>query len=71
MANHQGYITVYEPLKGIGFIRRDRGKDVFLHYSNLDCPEESIIPGACVTFELKDTPKGPRAEKIQVIGSID
>ncbi|EIO4059265.1 retron Se72 family effector protein [Vibrio vulnificus] len=71
MNNHQGYITVYDPLKGIGFIRRDKGKDVFLHYSNLDSPEESIIPGAVVAFELVDTAKGPRAEKIQVIGSLD
>ena len=68
---YQGYITIYDPLKGIGFIRREKGKDVFLHYTNLSCSEESIIPGAIVNFSIEKTPKGPRAKNVHVIGNLE
>lgn len=56
-----GYINTYDPIKGFGFIRRKKGKDLFFHYSNLETPEELIGEGDNVVFSIEKTGKGFRA----------
>lgn len=62
-----GVIRCYYPLKGYGFIRRAKGKDIFFY--RLDARDEEILyDGAHVTFALKNEPKGPRAFEIERTG---
>lgn len=63
----RGYINSFDPIKGYGFIRREKGKDVFFHYSNLITPEELIGEGDTVSFEIEKSEKGLRAIDIEKI----
>ncbi|HYE36064.1 retron Se72 family effector protein [Methylocaldum sp.] len=64
-----GIIREYFTLKGFGFIRRERGKDVFFFYTDLKCKDENIDIGDRVSFNVTKTPKGPRATLIKKEGS--
>lgn len=51
--------------RGFGFITADDGKDYFFHRSAT--PEfDRLVGGEQVTFEVEQSPKGPRAGKVQV-----
>ena len=65
-----GVIHTYDAFKGYGFIRREKGKDVFFFYDEL--PEGSTEPseGDIVSFEIENRPKGPRAKGIKVEGHV-
>lgn len=62
-----GSIRCYYPLKGFGFIRRAKGKDVFFYRSEAS-GEEILLDGAQVSFFLRNEPKGPRAFEIERVG---
>jgi CspA family cold shock protein len=54
--------------KGFGFITRDDGDDVFVHYSAIK--EEgfrSLDEGAQVEFEVVSGEKGPAAANVTVV----
>lgn len=54
--------------KGFGFIETDKG-DLFFHMSALEGVRfEDLSEGQEVEFERGQGPKGPRAEKVNVIG---
>lgn len=53
--------------KGFGFITPDDGsQDVFFHHSSLvDANFNDLREGDAVTFEIEDSPKGPRAANVR------
>lgn len=59
----QGTVSSYDTFKGFGFIRRDKGRDVFFFYDDV-AETEGLIVGDLVRFEIKNAPKGPRAYKV-------
>jgi CspA family cold shock protein len=64
---HVGVIRCYYPIKGFGFIRREKGKDIFFY--RLDAATEEILfDGAHVIFTLRNEAKGPRAVHIERSG---
>jgi len=63
-AREVGVIKAYLPLKGFGFIRREKGKDVF--FLRTDASSEAVLfEGAVVTFSISIEAKGPRARDIE------
>jgi CspA family cold shock protein len=64
---HHGVIRSYYPIKGFGFIRRGKGKDVFFFRTQAS-GEEILYPGTQVKFLIKNGEKGPFALKIERIG---
>jgi CspA family cold shock protein len=68
----RGVLNAYDPIKGVGFIRREHGKDVFVHYSDFtgDDRDAKATLGAMVDFQLEQpsNPKGPRARNVSIIG---
>ena len=58
--------------KGFGFITPENGeKDVFFHNSALiGVQYDGLKVGDAVTFEIEDSPKGPRAANVQVGGAM-
>ncbi|SEQ68047.1 retron Se72 family effector protein [Giesbergeria anulus] len=59
-----GGVNYYSPIKGYGFIRREKGRDVFFLWT--DAASESIlIEGSKVSFVLTISSKGPRANEIK------
>ena len=55
--------------KGFGFIKPDGGgKDVFVHHSAIQGTGfKTLRPGTRVEYEIRQDPKGPRAENVQAI----
>lgn len=64
-----GIIREYFILKGFGFIRREHGRDVFFFYTDLISKDEKVEVGDRVSFDLDQTPKGPRATAIRKEGN--
>lgn len=61
----QGNVKMFNKEKGYGFIHCDNGDDVFFHYSSLVGEGyKTASSGERVEFEIKDSPRGPRAENI-------
>lgn len=53
--------------KHFGFITQEGAdKDIFFHANELDGVDyDDLREGDAITFEIKDTPKGPAATQIQ------
>jgi len=61
----EGTVKWFNESKGFGFISREGGPDVFVHYSSLSGDGfKSLIEGDPVSFEVEDSPKGPKAVNV-------
>ncbi len=59
----QGTVKWFNSAKGYGFIQRESGEDVFVHFSAIiGNGYRSLEEGAKVSFEVKTGPKGSQAE---------
>jgi cold shock protein len=65
-----GKVKWFNDSKGFGFIERDGGKDVFVHYTAIVGEGFKTLPeGAQVEFELLETERGPQAANVTVVKS--
>lgn len=63
-----GTVKFFNNEKGYGFISRDDGEDLFVHFSNIDgSGYRSLEAGQEVEFEIGEGRKGPEAQKVRVI----
>lgn len=63
MAN--GTVKWFNESKGFGFITSEDGSDVFVHYSSIDGNGfKSLAEGDSVSFDVENSPKGPKAVKV-------
>jgi CspA family cold shock protein len=61
----KGTVKWFNNAKGFGFIGRDDGPDVFVHYSALIAEGyKSLQEGDSVEFEIVDGQKGPQAANV-------
>ena len=62
-----GKIKWYKKEKGYGFIVGTDGKDYFTHYSEMPQNQEDVRESddISVTFDVKDTERGPQASNIK------
>jgi CspA family cold shock protein len=65
-----GVVRAFDPLKGFGFIRREKGKDVFFFYSEINEEDRLLFVGDIVSFVVEIKPKGPRALDVRREGSL-
>jgi len=62
----RGTIKWFNNSKGYGFIGRDDGPDVFVHYSAIvGDGYRTLQEGDLVEFEIVQGPKGPQAANVQ------
>jgi cold shock protein len=60
-----GKVKWFNNAKGYGFIERESGSDVFVHYSAIQGNGfKSLEEGQAVEFEIVDGPKGPQAGNV-------
>jgi CspA family cold shock protein len=57
--------------RGFGFITADDGKDYFFHRNSLESSLDfdRLAGGEKVEFEIEQSPKGPRAARVQAATS--
>ena len=61
----QGRVKWFNPEKGYGFIEVENGKDVFVHYSEIQ--EEgfkTLEEGQVVEFDIVEGNRGPQAANV-------
>lgn len=64
----KGTVKWFNAAKGYGFIQRESGEDVFVHFSAIQMNGyRSLDEGARVEFMLKEGPKGLHAEDVLMI----
>lgn len=60
-----GTVKWFNDEKGYGFIEREGGKDVFVHYSAINgSGRRTLAEGQAVTMEVTQGQKGPQAENV-------
>ena len=63
-----GTVKFFNAEKGFGFISREQGDDVFVHFSNISGNGyRTLEPGQKVEFETAPGRKGEEAKNVRVI----
>ena len=61
----KGTVKWFNAGKGYGFIQREQGGDVFVHFSAIQSEGyRSLNEGDAVEFEVQDGPKGLQAANV-------
>lgn len=64
----QGTVKFFKAQKGFGFISREDGDDVFVHYSNIEgSGYRSFEEGQAVEFEIGEGRKGDEAQNVTAV----
>ena len=64
----KGVVKWFNNSKGYGFIQRDEGGDVFVHYSAVKSEGyKTLKQGDRVEFEIEESAKGPQAINVSMI----
>ena len=67
-ARESGIVKWFNDAKGYGFIQRDEGGDVFVHYSAiLGVGFRSLAEGQRVEFNTEEGDKGPQARNVYIV----
>ena len=64
----QGTVKFFNADKGYGFISRQQGEDVFVHFSNIQGDGyKTLDEGQRVEFDVAPGKKGEEAQNVRVI----
>jgi CspA family cold shock protein len=71
LAQYKGTVKWFNNAKGFGFLGRDGGADVFVHYSSIQSDGyKSLKEGDEVEFDIIEGSKGPQADHVVRINDI-
>ncbi len=63
-----GTVKWFNGAKGYGFLGRDAGGDIFVHYSAINADGfRSLKEGQRVEFVVGDSEKGPQAQEVSIV----
>ena len=62
-----GKVKWFSNQKGYGFIQKDDGDDIFVHFSAIQSEGfKTLAKGQEVIFEISEGPKGPQAANVNI-----
>ncbi len=68
MATTTGRVKWFDEKKGFGFIEREDGDDVFVHFRAIQTPGfKTLAEGQEVEFDVEQGQKGPQAANVNII----
>ncbi len=63
-----GTVKWFNGAKGYGFLERDSGGDIFVHYSAINADGfRSLKEGQRVEFVVGESEKGPQAQEVNIV----
>ena len=66
MAQFSGVVRWFNNAKGYGFLGREGGADVFVHFSSIESDGyKSLIEGEPVEYDVIQGDKGPQADRVR------
>ncbi len=69
MSTESGKVKWFNESKGFGFLEREQGDDVFVHFSAIVGDGfKTLIEGEEVEFTVTQGAKGPQAENVRKAG---
>ncbi|OPL13413.1 MAG: cold-shock protein [delta proteobacterium MLS_D] len=64
----EGIVKWFNEKKGFGFIQKDEGGDVFVHFSAIQGSGfKTLAENQRVSFDIEEGPKGPAAANVKVL----
>ena len=61
----EGTVKWFNESKGFGFIQKNDGGDIFVHFSAIKAAGfKTLSEGQAVSFDVVQGPKGPSAENV-------
>jgi len=67
--SEEGTVKWFNDRKGYGFISRDGGEDVFVHYSSIvGSGFKKLDEGDRVSFDIQEGERGPQAVNVMKVG---
>ena len=71
LKREKGTIKWFDPSKGYGFLERDKGGDLFIHFASVNEKDrKSLKENTRVSYKVVSSVKGPQANEIKIIKII-
>ena len=68
LKREKGTIKWFDPSKGYGFLERDKGGDLFIHFASVDVKDrKNLKENTRVSYKVVSSMKGPQANEIKII----
>jgi CspA family cold shock protein len=68
MSKTTGKVKWFDEKKGFGFIEREDGSDVFVHFKAIASDGfKTLSDGQAVEFDVEDGQKGPQAANVTIV----
>ncbi len=65
----KGTVKWFDPKKGYGFITKEDGEDIFVHWTAIQMDGfKTLQEGQAVEFDVVEGRKGPQAANVKVVG---
>ena len=66
---HKGTVKFFNEKKGYGFITKEDGNDVFVHFTSIESDDDfkTLKEGQAVEFDIESDERGDKAVNVKLV----